>query len=133
MNLYTVVAERSGNWWAVSVPDIPGVFTQARRLDQVEEMARDAIALMLDVPADSFKIGLDVTPPKNLRERIEEAKRMRAMLERNQQAAAASLADAVDASLECGLTVRDAGRLLGVSPQRVSQVAHRKKRLHSSQ
>lgn len=51
---YTARAERSGKWWAIEVPEIPGVFTQVKRLDQVEEMARDAIALMLEVPADSF-------------------------------------------------------------------------------
>jgi len=33
-----------------------GVFTQARRLDRVEFMARDAIALLLDVPPDSFDV-----------------------------------------------------------------------------
>ena len=38
----TAVCTRSGGWWAVEVPEIPGLFTQARRLDQVEDMVRDA-------------------------------------------------------------------------------------------
>jgi len=52
---YRVRAVRSGNWWSITVPELPGVFSQARRLDQVEAMAREAIAMMLDV--DTGRIG----------------------------------------------------------------------------
>ena len=52
MTTYTAVARRAGDWWAISVPELKGVHTQARRLSRVEAMARDAIALMLDVPPD---------------------------------------------------------------------------------
>src|SRR5690242_11280287 len=31
---YTVLARRSGGWWAISVPELKGVHSQARRLDQ---------------------------------------------------------------------------------------------------
>ena len=53
-----VVAEvtRSDEWWAVQVPELPGVFTQARRLEQVPEMVRDAVALMADVAVDSVEV-----------------------------------------------------------------------------
>lgn len=53
---YTAVCRRAGDWWAIAVPEINGVHTQARRLDQVEHMAREAIALMLDVAPDSFDV-----------------------------------------------------------------------------
>lgn len=53
---YSVNAERSGDWWAITVSELPGVFSQAKRRDQIEEMARDAIALFLDVPVDSFRV-----------------------------------------------------------------------------
>jgi predicted RNase H-like HicB family nuclease len=48
--------QRSGSWWSISVPEIKGLHSHARRLDQVEGMARDAIAPMLDVPAESFAV-----------------------------------------------------------------------------
>ena len=54
-HVYRVRAVRSGGWWAITVPELPGVFSQARRLDQVETMAREAIALMLDI--DTNEIG----------------------------------------------------------------------------
>ncbi len=41
---YKAHAARSGRWWAVEVPDVPGVFTQTRRLDQVAPAAREAIS-----------------------------------------------------------------------------------------
>ena len=53
---YTALAERGEAWWAIRVAELPGVFSQARRLDRVESMARDAISLLLEVPADSFDI-----------------------------------------------------------------------------
>ena len=42
---------RSGRWWAITVPEIGRVFSQARRLDQVEDRAREALALLLDIRA----------------------------------------------------------------------------------
>ncbi|HEX6499003.1 MAG TPA: type II toxin-antitoxin system HicB family antitoxin [Micromonosporaceae bacterium] len=56
MSSYTAVCRRSGNWWAITVPQIKGVHTQTRRLDQAEHMAREAIALMLNVAPDSFDV-----------------------------------------------------------------------------
>jgi predicted RNase H-like HicB family nuclease len=53
---YTAAARLVGGWWAITVSEIPGVFSQARRLDQVEDMAREALALFLDAAPDSFDI-----------------------------------------------------------------------------
>jgi predicted RNase H-like HicB family nuclease len=58
MTVYEVYIERSGSWWAISVPELRGVFSQARRRTDVARMARDAIALYLDVPLDSFEIAV---------------------------------------------------------------------------
>ena len=52
----TATATRSEGWWAVSVPEVDGLFTQARRLDQIPAMVRDALTLFpeLDIdPADT--------------------------------------------------------------------------------
>ncbi|NEG89801.1 type II toxin-antitoxin system HicB family antitoxin [Bifidobacterium aerophilum] len=51
----TAVCTCSGGWWAVEVPEIPGLFIQARRLDQVEEQVRDA-AEMLDTQIGTVTI-----------------------------------------------------------------------------
>ena len=63
MNTYVADCRRSGDWWAVSVPEIKGLHTQAQRLDQVEGLVREAIALMLDVEPDSFEVIVDERTP----------------------------------------------------------------------
>lgn len=42
----TAICRRANGWWAVEVPGIPGLFTQVRRLDQVETMVRDAADML---------------------------------------------------------------------------------------
>lgn len=63
MTTYTAVAERSEGWWAVHVPEVAGARTQARRLEQIEPMAREVIALLLDTDEDSFALEVDVRLP----------------------------------------------------------------------
>lgn len=121
---YTAVCRRVGSWWAVDVPEIRGLHTQARRLDQVEAMTREAIALLREVPADSFTLTvephLDEHADRSVAAATEAAERARQTAEeasRLQRSVAATLVK------EYRLTVRDAGSLLRVSPQRISQLA----------
>lgn len=117
---YTVTCQRSGGWWAISAPKIKGLHSQARRLDQVEAMARDAISLLLDVPADSFT--LDVRP--ELPDEAVEALRAREEAEQAERRAAAATRWAIEQLRAAGFSVRDTGSLLHLSPQRVSQIEH---------
>jgi len=115
---YTAVCRRAGDWWAISVPEIKGVHTQARRLDQVEAMARDAIALFLDVTPDTLTIEIRPEIPTEAAEAVAARKAAReaeTWADKLTRAAAAAL-------LAKGYTVRDAGTLLNISPQRVSQL-----------
>lgn len=68
MTVYDVNIERDEKWWAISVPQLPGVFSQARTRGDVEEMARDVIALYLDVPNESFNLRIHevATPPASV-------------------------------------------------------------------
>lgn len=59
----TAVVISSGDWFAVEVPEVGGLFTQASRLDEVEGMVRDAakmlgveIGTVLTVFADSSSV-----------------------------------------------------------------------------
>lgn len=123
---YTAVCRRVGDWWAIDIPEIRGVHTQTRRLEQAAAMAKDAIALMLNVPADSFTVTiephLDEAAERTVAAATEAAQRARQAVEeagRLQREAAATLLT------KYRLTVRDAGLLLHVSPQRVSQLARK--------
>ncbi len=124
---YTAQCQRVGGWWAISVLEVPRVHTQARRLDQVESMARDAIALLLDVPENSFDVVVKPLLPRSLQAEVERVRRLREKADSIQREATAASAEAVlDLAARGHLTVRDIGRILGISHQRVDQLARRK-------
>lgn len=57
---YEVVVSRSGSWWAIEIPELPGAFSQVNRLEEVEQAAREAIAMVTDNAATSFSINTRV-------------------------------------------------------------------------
>ena len=63
----TATATRSEGWWAVSVPEVDGLFTQARHLDDIPAMVRDALTLFPELgidPADT-EISVDTVTPED--------------------------------------------------------------------
>ncbi len=95
-------------------------------------MARDAIAGVLDIAPDSFEIVVTPEVPAAVRPMVEEAKKARSNAAKAQDAAAQLTRDAAQRLVEGGLTVRDAGVLLGVSHQRIAQLARPARPLRSA-
>lgn len=118
---YRVTARRSGDWWALEVPDLPGVHSQTKRLDRAAGEAREAISLMLDVEADDIEVEVETQLPPEVREvlkavaRAHKAAEAAAVQEREAMVRAASV-------LTQDLSQRDAGEVMGVSFQRISQL-----------
>lgn len=129
VNTYTAECRRSGNWWAIRIRELKGVHTQARRLDQVADMARDAIALALDVDPGEIEVLVEPKVPAP----VVDALAARRAAREADRAAEAATATAVRQLLDEGYTIRDAGRLLGLSPQRISQIAPKTSRTQGSQ
>ena len=123
LKTYTARCQRVGDWWAISVPELKGVNTLARRLEQVDAMVRDAIARFLDVPADSFDINVEPILPRDLQKKVGRARKVLGEAEVLQaEAVTVSAAVAADLVNRAHLTVRDAGRVLGISHQRIAQL-----------
>ena len=120
--IYTARARRSGSWWAIDVPELPGVYSQARRLVRVESMARDAIALFLDVDPATLDIRVETNLPSELRRDVDAVGRLRAEADRLQAESSGALRHLTQELLGRGLSVRDAAAILGISHQRVSQL-----------
>lgn len=78
----TAHAVRSGDWWSVDVPEVDGLFTQARRLDQIPAMVADAGELLTDIPAAEFEVTLDYDFDPAARREIEEVKQLNAAAQR---------------------------------------------------
>lgn len=118
----TAHAERGTGWWVVEVPELPGLFTQTRRLDQVPGMVRDAAAALTGDPEESFDVDVVPTIEAALRERILRAEELSAKAKQIQLDASElnrSLARELHSN---GYTVRDIGAVLHVSHQRADQL-----------
>ncbi len=120
---YEVLAERDGRYWFLRVAQLPGVFSQVRRLDQADEMARDAIAAFLDIAPDSVEVTVVARLPEDVRHDLASVRDLRAAIERNEREYAELTRRLARKLVEReGLTVREAARILGLSHQRVAQV-----------
>lgn len=121
--VYEVLAERDGRLWFLRVNELSGVFSQVRRLDQAEGMARDAIAAFLDIPADGFDVMVTVKLPADLERDVAGVIDLRGAIDRTEREYAEQTRRLATRLVQGeGMTVREAGRLLGLSYQRVSQL-----------
>ena len=121
MNL-TAYAERHEGWWIITVPEIKGLFTQTRRLDQIEAMVKDAASLLTDQPEDAFTVTVI---PKLLEETTAKIRALKEAKERlrESEVALATVNREVAPELAAqGLTVRDIGSILDISYQRAAQL-----------
>lgn len=120
---YTVRVQRDGpHFWGIEVDEIPSQGSQARNLDEVEEMARDFIAVCKDVAPQSIQIQTVIEVPGDARQHIDEARKQRTLAMSAQQRAAREHRLAAQALRDQGISLRDAAALLRISPQRVSQL-----------
>jgi len=123
MNIYDATVTREGKWWMVAIPEIDGL-TQARRLSEAEKMAREYVAVTLDLPLDSVAIrlrmgsvaGIEVS--ETLAE-IQDDRQRAAELEAATRERSSELARKLAAA---NIPVRDIGTLMGVSFQRAHQL-----------
>ena len=103
--------------------ELPGVFSQAKRLEHVEPNAREAIAMMLDVDtADIGPVNVEAVTTEHVAGLLHSVVTAR-------EAAAAAGRKVAEARREAayllhqeGLPMRDVGWILGLSHQRVSQI-----------
>ncbi|MFD7982502.1 type II toxin-antitoxin system HicB family antitoxin [Kitasatospora indigofera] len=120
---YQATARRSGTWWAVEVPNVPGAHTQGRNLKEAEQMAREAVALLLDVEEDQVLIDLCPELPQATADILADFQARRAAREEAEGAERTAQEAAARALKAAGLSVRDAGAVLGLSHQRIAQLA----------
>lgn len=125
MSTYTANITREGKWWMVAVPQIDGL-TQARRLSEAADMARELVAVELEVPISSVEIELNlqsVGAVKDINKTIRrvEADRQKAN-ELEREASALMVKLAKDLAKE-NVPLRDVGTVLGVTYQRAHQLA----------
>ncbi len=115
--------DRSG-WWVASVKEVAGCHTQGRTVEEAKRRIREALSLFIDNAASVDLVDRVKLPPA-----VAKAVRAYATLRRKadiESKRAGSAARAAVRLLQKGslkMSARDAARLLGLSHQRVHQLA----------
>jgi DNA-directed RNA polymerase specialized sigma subunit len=122
MKTYHADVTRDGKFWLIRVREIDRS-TQALRYKDVTAMASDLIEIMEDLRSDEYDLHLTVQLPSSVKDHQARAEVLREEAQRKQAEAAAENRAAVQELLALGLSQREAGDVLGVSFQRVSQLA----------
>ena len=126
MSKYHVAYERDASgWWVASVREVRGCHTQGRTVDEARRRIREALELFVDharVATLVDDVKLPPTAAKAIRAYVN--LRKRADHEDRRAAIAARRAVRLLQGGRLKMSARDAARLLGVSHQRVHQLAH---------
>jgi hypothetical protein len=130
----TARAYHDGKWWTIEIPELTSpsprggdsriiAIGQARSVKDIDAAARDIAAVWLDVDEDQIEVQVTVEIPPRAAE-------LWTLAKTNEEDARAAVADAglnreaVRALTDDGLSQADTARILGLSPQRISQLTH---------
>ena len=119
---YTVRYERDEDGWWVAVASGAPAQTQGRTIEQAQERIREALAVLLDIEPEQLDLKQDVRLPPTARKVLGAAKKATARAAGEAKRAERATRDAARTLVKCGMSLRDAGTLLGVSRQRVHQI-----------
>jgi hypothetical protein len=128
---YHVVVTREDGVWLAEVPGLSGGHTYARTLAALDKAVREVIVLAADLPdeaMDSLRLSWDYhTGDDAVDEQTARIRHLRVEADQLSAQASAYTATMAHRLIERGMSVRDAATLLGVSPQRVSQLTAHKR------
>lgn len=126
---YRVVVTREDGNWLADVPELQGSHTFARNLPTLDHAVREVIVLASDLPDSAMpELILDYdyhTGDSELDSTASEVRHLRRQADELAATAAARTGQAAAKLVAKGLSVRDVAALLGISPQRVSQLTAR--------
>jgi hypothetical protein len=114
-------AERQGDSWLVTCPELDNFSTTTKRLDKAEDLLKALAEKQLGESICDIVVTLDAVMPGIVCD-IEKAQAKMAEASKLQEQASAEIRDVVRRAREEGLTMRDIAVLLNVTPQRVAQL-----------
>jgi hypothetical protein len=126
---YRVVVTREDGYWLADVLSLEGAHTYARSLPTLDRAVREVVVLAADLP-DKAMPGLVLdyeyhTGDASLDATAREVRQLRREADELAAAAASRTGRAAAELVARELSVRDVATLLGISPQRVSQLTAR--------
>jgi len=114
-------AERQGDAWVVTCPELDNFTTTAKRLDKAEELIKALASKQLGESICDIVVTLEAVMPGIVCD-IEKAQSKMVEANKMQEEASAEIRDVVRRAREQGLTMRDIAVMLNVTPQRVAQL-----------
>jgi predicted RNase H-like HicB family nuclease len=127
---YHVLYERDeSSWWVASVRAVKGCHTQGRTVEEARRRIREALGLFV-ADAESAELVDEVHLPAEAKHAIRAyaSSRKRADVEEQRAGRAARRAVRILRGGKLKMSARDAGQLLGISHQRISQLAREGRR-----
>lgn len=109
--------------WIVEVAEEPRCHTWGRNLAQAKRNIRDALALWLDTDRHDLQVVDQVNPPASLAESVAQMHELRRAAQHAEQEAATATLSVAGQLRQAGLSMREASEVLGLSYQRIGQLA----------
>lgn len=126
---YRVIITREDGHWLADVPSLQGAHTYARSLPTLDQAVREVVVLAANLPDEAMPdLVLEFeyhTGDASLDATTREIRLLRRQADEMAAAAAARTSEAAAELVARGMSVRDVAALLGISPQRVSQLTAR--------
>lgn len=122
MSTYNATVVREDRWWVITIEGVGA--TQARHLDQVQVQAAGLVEAMTGEAGATIQARIEL--PAEAAAEMAEAKRLTEAAAQAQTDAAQRIRTAVRGLLAAGLPQVDVAEVLGVSRQRVTQLADKR-------
>lgn len=120
---FDAVATREGKWWIITVPELDAV-TQARNVREIDDMAGGLISALLDINEDLIHVSVSLELPETVAAFWSEATVLHEQAVADERRSSTLRRRAVRELLtSSGLSQKDAAQVLGLSAQRVQQLA----------
>lgn len=116
------LCERQNDGWLVAVPELDNFKMTSKRLDKATEQIKLLAAKFTGTDKCKIVVKVEAVMPGIICD-IEAAQQKMTLASRLQEEASAEIRNVVGRMRDEGLTMRDIAVLLGVTPQRVAQLA----------
>lgn len=120
MEIKAECERKAGQWW-VRVPELDNLLISTKRLDLATEQIKDLVHESQGVERCDVIVRVETSMPGIMCDLEEAQQKMRDAL-RMQEEASREIRDVVARLRREGLSMRDIGVLLQISPQRVAQL-----------
>jgi hypothetical protein len=127
---YEVRAWQEDGWWLARITGASGdadltpvnALTHARSLNQIEQVVRDLVAMILDLDERAFEVEVEYVLPRDVDLLVCEAIGAQTWLEAARELVRERAAAAARALSDQGFSRREAATLLGLSDRRLDQL-----------